>query len=243
MLPLFHEYRVAHPRFKEHLRIAFGMAMVAPACAFVFFRSLGWWNPWLWGACGIGMALALCLYSVVVIHRNPDGLSARGQRLVVRTDEWFPYFFVVVQSCIVSLIVLFVWFSISTLALDVPVYVHLLAILLALLIPARRYIWANVSRTSPLVFDRWDEILRAVWHVAMTLFLARSIIGMTIANTRDASPENVAWQVMIWVPASLYIAFTLVITIDHLYHPKEKQIKSSSPKVLNKTDTDTAEKF
>jgi len=243
MLPLFHEYRVAHPRFKEHLRVALCMAMVAPACAFIFFQTLGWWNPWLLGTCGVGLSIALCLYSVVMIHRHPLGLSRRGHRLVARTDNWFPYFFVIMQSLIVSLIILFVWFSISELALAVPLYVHVMILLLALLIPARRFIWANVSRTSPLVYDRWDEALRALWHVLMTLFLTRTIIALTIADTGDVAPENIAWQAMLWVPAILYIVFTMVITIDHLYHLKEKRRRSSTPKVLNTADTESAERF
>jgi len=218
MLPLFHEYQIGHHRFKEHLRNAFLMAMIAPVCAVVYFQVLGWWNPWLWGTCGAGMSIALCLFSVVKLHRKPSGISRVGEKMVETSPSWFPFFFVIVQSSIASVIVMFLWFSFTALALDVPVYVDAILVILALLIPWRRYVSANISHDSQPKYERWSEILRGAWHVLMTVFIVRTILGLTLSDTRDASPENVVWQVILWLPASLYIVFTIVITIQHLQH-------------------------
>lgn len=245
MLPLFHEYRVGHPHFKEHLRVALCMALVAPICAavLVFFRAISLGNPWLWGTCSAGLSLALSLYSVVMIHRNPLGLSKAGRWLVASSASWFPYFFVIVQSMITSLIVLFVWFSTYSRILVAPTYLHFIITILAMLIPARRFVWASISKKSSTTTDRWNEALRAAWHVLATLFVTRAIIGMTIADIEDATPENVAWQIILWVPSTLYIVFTLIITTEHLYHPQGRRTKSSSPKVLNEQDTGRVDHF
>lgn len=220
MLPLFQEYNISHFRFKEHLRIAYIMALMAPACAVALFRSLGWWNPWLWSCCGVGLSLALVLHSVVLLLKRPKGMSHFSARLVDRQQRWFPYFFVIIQSSIASLIIMFVWFSITTLAMKVPLYLHITLVILALLVPIRRYVWAHISYTSPPVYEKWNEILHGVWHVLMSIFIARSIIALTISDVNDTSQENIAWQIMVWIPALIYMLFTSVMTVSHLVHGK-----------------------
>jgi len=217
MLPLFQEYHIAHHRFKEHLRIAFFMALMSPTCALVLFHSLGWWNPWLWGCCGVGISLALVLFSVVMlVKKKPIEMSNFSAELVERQQRWFPFFFIIVQSSIASLIIMFVWFSMTSLVLDVPYYVHVILVSLTLLIPIRRFVWANISYTSPPVYEIWDEILHGFWHVLSSIFIARCIIGLTIADVNDLSQENITWQIMIWIPALFYILFTTITTVSHL---------------------------
>jgi hypothetical protein len=216
MLPLLQEYRAGHPRFREHLAIALVMALMAPACAIVLFRTTGWWNPWLWASCGVGIALALCIASAVILHRKPRGISRLGERLVERSAEWFPYFFVIMQSAIASLIVIFLWFSISSLILKVPTYVHAMLVTLALLIPARRYVWARISYTAPRVYEQWDEILRATWYILATIFGARSILALALGDNEMMSSENSILLIIIWVPALLFILFTAVSAAAHL---------------------------
>lgn len=221
MLPLLKEYNVAHHRFGEHLRVAITMAMVAPGCAVMFLNLLGWFNPWLWGCCGVGLSLALGLYSVVKLHHQPPGITAMGRRLVATSPDWFPYFFVVIQSCIASLILLFLWFSISSMILDLPLYVHAILLTLAFLVPVRRYVWARVQRSDPGPYFVLSETFRAVWHMLITIFLARVVIGVTISDLNDTSPENLAWYTIVWVPALLYIVFILAVTLEHLFHRKK----------------------
>lgn len=222
MLPLFQEYHIAHHRFKEHLRIAFLMALMSPACALVLFKSLGWWNPWLWGCCGAGVSLAMVLFSVVMLLKKPEGMTKFSADLVDRQQRWFPYFFIVIQSSIASLIILFVWFSMTSLVLEVPPYVHVILIALTLLIPIRRYVWANISYTSPPVYEKWDEILHGIWHVLSSIFIARCIIGLTIGDINDTSQENITWQIMVWIPALFYMLFTTILTITHLLKGKSR---------------------
>jgi len=217
MLPLFNEYNVAHHRFNEHLRVAIIMAMVAPGCAIMFLNLLGWFNPWLWGCCGVGLSLALCLYSVVKLHHYPQGITETGRRLIDTSSNWFPYFFILIQSCIASLILLFLWFSITSMILELPLYVHAVLLLLALLIPIRRYFWARMEVPNQGPYYVLSESLRAVWHTLMALFLARVIIGITISDLNDTSPENLAWHTIVWVPALLYIVFILAVTAEHLF--------------------------
>ena len=206
------------------------MSMVAPACALVYFQVLGWWNPWLWGTCVAGLSIALCLFSVIKLHSKRTGLSGFSAKLVKQSDNWFPSFFVIVQSTIASLIVMFVWFSFTSLALDVPTYVDVLLVTLALLIPLRRYVAANVTQDSPLKFHQWNECLRGVWHVTSTVFLVRTVIGLTISEKYISVPENVVWQVMLWLPASLYIMFTIIITYQHLKYINNKNDKLDTPR-------------
>jgi len=237
MLPLLQEYHIEHFRFKEHLRIALLMALVAPFCALVLFRSLGWWKPWLWGCCGVGLALAMALYSVVKLLKKPRGITKFSAQLVDRQQRWFPYFFVIIQSSIASLIIMFVWFSITALVLDVPLYVHVILVILTLLIPVRRYVWANISYTSPPVYEMWDEVLHGIWHVLSTIFIARSIIGLTIGDMNDTSQENIAWQIMIWIPALLYILFTSLMTISHLVTGKKSPTTKKKSKPVKEPES------
>ncbi|HMP89828.1 MAG TPA: hypothetical protein PJ991_06490 [Kiritimatiellia bacterium] len=227
MLPLFHEYRIGHHRFREHVRSAYLMSMIAPTCALVYFQVLGWWNPWLWGTCGVGLSIALVLYSVVRLHKAPIRLTKISRELVARSDEWFPYFFVVVQSTIASLIVMFIWFSFTSLAFDVPAYVDTLLVVLALMIPLRRYNASRLSMYAPIKYQVRGELLRGIWHVLFTIFLVRIIIGLTITETSRILPENVVWQVMLWLPALLYILFTVVLTIQHINHLENDNGKRS----------------
>jgi len=238
MLPLFHEYHVHHPRFREHARIAYLMALVAPCCAIFFFRAIGWWNPWLWSSCGVGLALALGLHAVIALHRRPAGISAYSRGLVDRSDTWFPYFFVVMQSSIASLIVMFLWFSITALVLEVPLYAHLILVALALLLPARRYYAARYVPGGIDPYERRREVLRAVWHVLLTIFITRSIIGLTITDLRDTSPENIAWQIICWVPASLYMLFVIVLMIDHLRRTRPRSGITAPPERLDNAAVD-----
>lgn len=215
MLPLFPEYRVSHHRFKEHLRTAMAMSAATPLCAFVLYHQLGWWNPWLWGCCGVGVALALMLYSTVLIHRTPRGLTPFSRRLVETSPDWFPYFFVILQSLSVALIILFIWFSTTSLALKVPLYVHVMLVVLVLMIPLRRYRRAKAPLAVDESHEKWDEILRALWHILGSIFIARCIIGLTVEDVWDASIENIAWQILIWVPAATYIVYTALMTFYH----------------------------
>lgn len=239
MLPLFREYTVDHHRFGEHLRVAIIMAMVAPGCAIMFLNLLGWFNPWLWGCCGVGLSLALGLYSVVMLHRNPPGITSLGRRMVASSAAWFPYFFVIIQSCIASLILLFLWFSLTSMVLEVPLYVHAILILLALLIPVRRYFWARVEKPGLGNYYVFSETLRAIWHILISIFIARVIIGITVADLKDTSPENLAWYTIVWVPVLLYILFTLSVTADHLFRRK----RSSMQPVANKIDEEPMDRF
>lgn len=216
MLPFFHEYHVGHARFPGHMRIALVMAMVVPACALLLFHAETWWNHWLWGSCGIGFSLALLLYSVVAMHREPVGLSASARRLVDRSLAWFPYFFVVMQSLIASLIVMFLWFTFTSLAMrKVPVYLHVVLGALTLLIPVRRYIWSRNHSDAPPIYDALNELFRCVWHILISIFIARFIIAITL-ETQDLSQENAPWIIIVWTPALLYSLFTALLTADHL---------------------------
>lgn len=217
MLPLFHEYRIDHPRFRGHARVAYIMAMVAPVCAIFFLNTIGWWNPWLWAGCAVGLALALALYSVIALHRNPRGISRLASRLVASSEEWFPCFFAVIQSSIAALILVFLWFSISALALNAPLYIHFVLTAIAILIPVRRYTAARAQQPgAPAHYPRRLEQWRAAWHILVTIFLTRSVIGLTITDLQDTSTENIAWQIICWVPALLYIIFVIVLAADHL---------------------------
>lgn len=209
------------------------MALVAPACAVVLFRSLGWWNPWLWGSCGVGLALAMMLGGVVMLLKRPHGITEFSSRLADRQADWFPFFFVVVQSLIASLIIMFVWFSITALILELPLYVHIILVLLTLLIPVRRYIWANISYTSTnITFERLDEIFHGLWHILLSVFAARSIIGLTVSDINSRAFETVSWQIIIWSPALLYSLFTAIMTTSHLMRgqttPAKTRRKSDS---------------
>lgn len=244
MLAMYREYALNHHRFKEHLRVAIVMAMVAPVCALIFFNMVGWWNPWLWGSCGLGLSLALSLYSVVLMHRNPPGLSRPGQRLVDTSPEWFPLFFIVIQSLIASLIVLFMWFSVTALALRVPLHVHVLLISLCLLIPMRRVVWAKLEKGT---FGGWylaNEVLRAAWHTLLTVFMARLIITLTIKNPDEITSENLVWQTIVWVPSLLYIIFTLAVTFDHLFRAQQQQQKvPATPAAAVRKDDEPMDRF
>ncbi len=221
-----------HHHFGEHLRVAIVMAMVAPGCAVMFLNVLGWFNPWLWGCCGVGLSLALALYSVVKLHRNPPGMTRFGRRMIATSSTWFPFFFVIIQSCIASLILLFLWFSISSMVVELPVYVHAILLVLACLIPIRRYLWARMEKPDQGPYFVLSETFRAVWHVLMTVFLARVIIGFTISDMKDTSPENLAWYTIVWVPALLYMVFIMAVTMEHLFRRK----KSAAPASAVHTD-------
>ncbi|HMO49906.1 MAG TPA: hypothetical protein PKE26_05725 [Kiritimatiellia bacterium] len=216
MIPLFHEYDPGHPRFREHLRVASLTIAVAPAGALLLLPAQGWGNAWLWATCGVGLALAMMLHGVVAMHRRPEGLSATGNRWIADSATWFSSFFIVIQSCIAALIVLFVWFNLTAWVIDAPFYAHLILIGLALLFPVRRFLAAQLHQAGVARFYRQREMVRALWHVLMTVFITRSIIGLTITDLADTSPENTAWQIILWVPASLYMLLVVIVMVDHL---------------------------
>ncbi len=223
MLRMYREYYVDHYRFREHLRVAMVMAMVAPLCALLFYFLIDWWNPWLWGSCGVGLSLALALYSAVILHERPANMTALGRQLVVTSHSWFPFFFIIIQSLIAMLIVLFIWFSITSLAMDVSSTLHAVVIALCGLIPVRRYIWARLEKKVYNTAYILNEIIRTLWHTLFTLFLALIIISGTIENPGNLSQENLIWQTMVWVPALLYITFTITVTCDHLLRHRKPQ--------------------
>lgn len=216
MLLLFREYQLDHPRFRGHARVAYVMAMVVPVCALLVADAIGWWNPWLWSASGAGVALALMLASTVRMQRQPAVLSPTGRRILASSGVWFPYFFVLVQSSIASLIVLFIWFSATSMALPMPAHVHGLVIALAILIPIRRYVAANIQPGSPPVYEKRREQLRGVWHVLVTILITRVIIGLTIPDADHITQGNIAWQTIVWVPAAAYMLFSAAATIEHV---------------------------
>lgn len=216
MLIFFHEYRLDHPRFRGHARVAMIMALVVPLCSLIIADAIGWLNPWLWGGSGCGMALALALRSVLAMHRHQGNLGALGRRMVRTSASWFPYFFVLIQSAIASLIVLFVWFSATAMALPMPAYVHGLVVVMALLIPARRYITAHIQPGASYRYELWREGLRGTWHALAAILVTRVIIGITQAELTKVTQGTIAWQVMLWVPAALYIIFSTSMMIEHL---------------------------
>jgi len=236
MLPLFPEYHANHHRFREHLRIALFMALIAPLCAFVFYQQLDWWNPWLWGCSVTGLSLALCLYSVVKIVNHPHKLTSYSTKLAARSEEWFPFFFVVMQSLISSLIIIFVWFSITALALNVPAYVHVSLVLLALLLPVRRYYWAKMTVEESPAHEKIDETLHGVSHILMSIFLARFLIGLTVANVENSSTPTVIWQIIVWIPAAIYMLYTGITMFHHLLHGKQKAAVRTPNKVDKQED-------
>ncbi len=217
MLPLLHEYRVDHPRFREHVRIAMTMALFAPICALFFLYATGWWSKWLWACCVVGLSLALGLHCVIALHRYPPGITRLSRRLIDRSNAWFPFFFTAAQSIIAALITIFLWFSISTLALPMPLYQHVLLVILALLMPVRRLLAARNLAVGIAAYDGTrQEILRVVWHVCLTIFTTRFIMGLTVNDITDTSPESTAWRIILWVPAILYILLTLLMAIHHM---------------------------
>jgi len=216
VLPFLPEYRIKHERFPTHIRVAYLMAIVTPACAVVLAITRNLNNLWIWGACSGGFALALCLNSVVLMHRHPESLSARSQRLIARTDMWFPYFFVVIQSIIAALIVSFVWFSLTTLALPMPVPVHAAMVAFALLIPFRRYAEARIIPGVISKYDRRFEYLRGIWHVLVTYIITHVFMAITAYDVMDRPHDNIHWQTTLWVPAILYMLFALIMMLARL---------------------------
>lgn len=216
MLILFHEYKLDHPRFPGHARVAMIMAMVVPVCSLIIADAIGWLNPWLWGGSGCGIALALALRSVLAMHRQPDELGAMGRGMVRTSSSWFPFFFVLIQSAIASLIVLFVWFSATAMALPMPPYVHGIVVIMALLIPARRYVAARILPGASWRYEMWREGLRGAWHALGAVLLTRVIIGITLSGLNPYTQGSIAWQVMLWVPAALYIIFSTSMMAEHL---------------------------
>jgi len=219
VLPFLPEYRIKHERFPTHASVAYLMSMVTPACAVVLsvLRNLN--NLWIWGACSGGLALALCLHSAISMHRAPQKLSRPGRLLVERSDAWFPYFFVVIQSIIASLIVAFVWFSLTTLALPVPVSVHAAMILLVLLVPFRRYAEARMIGGLVTAYDRRFEYLRGAWHVLVTFIITHVFMAITAYDVMDRPHDNIHWQTTLWVPAILYMLFALIMMLARLKNP------------------------
>lgn len=224
MLVFFHEYRVDHPGFSSHARVSYILAMVVPLCALVIADAIGWWNPWLWSGTGVGIALALMLASVVAMHRRPAALSGAGRRMIEQSPKWFPFFFVIIQSAIASLIVLFIWFSATHMALPMPAYVHVVVIAMAVLIPVRRYITARILPGASYKYEKWREQVRGVWHTLVTILITRVIIGLTNPESMDFTQGVLAWQTMVWVPAVAYIIFVLSVTYEHV-----RRIKISHP--------------
>jgi hypothetical protein len=218
MLPFFEEYHVRHRHFREHLRIALILALVAPACAAAFFQTLGWWNPWLWGTCGAGLALALALFSMVRLIQTPHGLSRAGRKLHATADNWFPYFFVFIQSSIAALVLMFLWFSLTALILAPPRYLNITVVIIAHLIPVRRLWQARARRDKTRLGHPSMEIIRCLWHLAVTVFITGLTIRLTVSDPNAITPENIAWQVILWVPSSLYMLFTVLVTMDHIFH-------------------------
>lgn len=216
MLPFLPEYRIRHPRFPVHARVAYLMSMVAPACGLflAYYRNLG--NLWLWAACCAGLALALCLYSVIAMHEMPPTLSRLSVRLVEQTDAWFPYFFVVIQSVISSLILVFMWYAVTTLALPMPVHVHALLVFLALLLPFRRYTQARILQGTVTIYDRRFEYMRGAWHIMATFVITQLIQALTAYDVLDRPHENLHWHTTLWVPASLYMLFAFIMMLARL---------------------------
>lgn len=210
------EYRIGHERFPSHARVAYLMAMVAPTCALVlgFLRNLD--SPWLRAACSGGLALALCLHSVIRMHRTPQNLSRIARRLVAESDTWFPYFFVVIQSIVASLIMVFVWFSVTTLALTLPSHVHVLLLALALLLPFRRYAQARIMQGVVSGYDRRAEYYRGLWHVLAAYIFTHVFMAITAYDVLDRPHENIHWQTTLWVPAVLYMLFAVIIMLARL---------------------------
>lgn len=216
MLPLFHEYTLDHPRFTEHARVAYIMALVVPLCTLLIGNAVGWWNPWKWSACGVGIGLALSLHAIVHMHRRPEGLSGTGARLVKNSARWFPFFFVIIQSSIAALIVVFIWFSATSMALPMPWYAHAALILLSLLIPARRFVSAHILPGASWKYEYRRELLRGIWHALTTVLITRVLIGITTPEHGQITQGTIAWQTMLWVPAALYILFSTASTIEQL---------------------------
>lgn len=216
MLLLFHEYQLDHPRFPGHARVAYVMAMVVPLCALLIADAVGWWNPWLWSASGVGIGLALILYSLLRMHREQPQLSAFARRRIEHSAAWFPYCFVIIQSFIASLIVLFIWFSATSMALPMPPYVHGMMIAMGILIPARRFVSACIRPGSSYVYEKWRHILRGLWHALTTILITRVIIGITIPNLDSVTQGNIIWQTIVWVPAAVYIMVSTAIMLEQL---------------------------
>lgn len=216
MLPFLSEYRITHERFPTHARVAYLMAMVAPASAITlgYLRNLD--NLWLWAACSAGAALALCLHSMISMHRRPAGLSSQGRRLVECSDIWFPYFFVVIQSMIASLIVIFVWFALTKLALPMPASVHVALVVFAMVIPLRRYTEARMMQGIVTVYDRRFELLRGIWHILVTYIVTHVFMGITAYDVMDRPHENIHWHTTLWVPALLYMIFAMIMMLARL---------------------------
>jgi hypothetical protein len=229
MLALYREYNVGHYRFPEHLRVAMIMTLVTPGCAVLFYSLIGWWNPWLWASCGVGFALFLALHSVVQLHKRPAGMTARAHRLVEQSENWFPLFFITIQSIIASLIVMFLWFSITALALDVPPYVHAVLVILCIMIPLRRLVWALLEKPGEGRIFVINEVIRAVWHILMSVFVARVILAVTMVDPTGAATDSLIWKTIVWVPALLYSLFTVGVTIEHIIHRKRPWAARQAP--------------
>lgn len=232
MLPLFHEYTIEHPRFSEHARVAYVMSMVVPLCSIFIANAVGWWNPWLWSGSGIGIGLALALGALVNMHRSPARLSGPGRRFIQHSRRWFPYLFVIIQSATASLIVIFIWFSASSMALPMPVYAHAALLILALLIPARRFVSSHIQPGAPWKYEVWREILRGVWHALATVLITRILIGITIPDQEYVTQGRIAWQTLLWVPAAIYIVFSSASTLEQV-----RKIRSeNAPAVASPTN-------
>ncbi|MGA1194384.1 MAG: hypothetical protein ACO398_09570 [Kiritimatiellia bacterium] len=216
MLLLFHEYQLDHPRFPGHARVAYIMAMVVPLCALLIADAIGWWNPWLWSASGVGLGLGLLLHSLLRMHRERERLSSFTRARMERSSAWFPYLFVLIQSSIASLIVLFIWFSATSMALPMPPYVHGIAIALGTLIPARRFVSAHIQPGSPIRYEKWRQILRGIWHALTTVLITRVIIGITVPNLDSVTQGNIIWQTMVWVPAAVYMMVATAVMLEQL---------------------------
>jgi len=234
MLALYREYNVGHYRFPEHLRVALIMAMVAPGCALLFYALIGWWNPWLWASCGVGLSLFRTLHSVVALHRKPPGITAVSQRWVDRSADWFPFFFIAIQSIIAALIVMFLWFSITALALDVPFYTHLVMTVLCIMIPLRRLVWAMLEKPGEGTVYVVNEVIRAIWHILLSVFIAQVILAVTMVDPTGAKADSLAWKTIVWVPALLYSLFMIGVAAEHIIHRKRPwAARQPAPKVVD----------
>lgn len=192
------------------------MGLLPIAVALILFYAHGAKSgPGLWMALGLGVGLQLMLWSGHALHRSRRGRSKLGDRLVARSDTWFPSFLIVIQGGFTAIILLTFWFTLQELGYRSMIAQYVLIAALLVLLPVRRIVRLKAAEDPTVANEIIYFTLYYCHWILVTLFIATTIQALVFPDQLVSSSFPTG-MLFIWIPAVLGIIGSAVLFVDHV---------------------------
>jgi hypothetical protein len=211
----YDEYTFAHPRGPVHVRNThlLGLLPMAIACVLIGIRGLSS-GPGLWCALGTALAFQLILWSTRAIMDEPQGRTSWGDRFVAKANRVLPPLLVIVQGVFVAVTLCLLWYSFCELGFPASLLQHTLFILFLVVPPVRRLLRVNDALASQPRVVLASQFLIHFQVILVTLLITISLQYLVFPKDHAYITEVPLPAVIIWVPAVLICAGSVVVFLD-----------------------------